>query len=350
MLIHVERALQRLRLEMELETLRRSVGQPQGFHGIIAQSKKMHDLFDFVRKVAPTDVPVLIRGESGTGKELFARALHDESARRKALFLGINTAALPEQLLEAELFGYKRGAFTGANAEKEGLLTSARRGTVFLDEISGMPAACQAKLLRAIEEMEVLPLGGLTAVKIDVRFVSATNSESLEGVREDLFYRLGVMEIRVPPLRERVEDIPLLAAHFVEDYATKFGKLPKHLSADGLEALMAYRWPGNVRELENVVQRAVVVSSGEEIGARDAGVAGRYGSQDQWDGALVSPYEQAKGHAVTAFQRQYVSSLLRRSGGNISKAARMAKVTRAALYSMMKKTGITTKRSVEQKP
>ena len=229
-LIQVEHALQRLSLQREVEDLRRRVAESEGFHDIIAQSKAMLDLFEFIRKVAPTDAPVMIRGESGTGKELVARAVHQESGRRAGQFLGINTAALPEQLLEAELFGYKKGAFTGAVADKEGLLTSAHGGTVFLDEISRMPEACQAKLLRAVEEMEVLPVGGLSTVKVDVRFISATNSEDLDTLREDLFYRLSVMEIHVPPLRERLEDVALLATHFVAYYARRFGKGPKRLA------------------------------------------------------------------------------------------------------------------------
>lgn len=346
-LIEVERAVQRIMLEREVEDLRRRVAEHGGFHGIIAQSKKMYDLFDYVRKVAPTDAPVMIRGESGTGKELFARAIHMESERRQAAFLGINTAALPEQLLEAELFGYKKGAFTGAAADKNGHLSTAKGGTVFLDEIAGMPLACQAKLLRAIEEMEVLPLGGLVAEKVDVRFVSASNRNRMEGMREDLFYRLAVMEIRVPPLRERLEDIPLLAAHLVETYAKRFGKWPKHLGPEALEILMSYRWPGNVRELENVIQRAVVVSSEERMSAADVRIA--TGRELEAAGAVIpAPYGEARNHAITQFQSQYLRSLLRRSGGNISVAARSAKVTRAALYAMMRKTGIVARKSFEE--
>jgi DNA-binding NtrC family response regulator len=340
MLFQVERALQRVWLEREVEDLRGRAGREADFHGIIAQSKRMRDVFEFVRKVATTDAPVMIRGESGTGKELVARAIHRESHRRAGEFLGINTAALPEQLLEAELFGYKKGAFTGAAADKEGLLTSARGGTVFLDEISGMPPACQAKLLRAIEEMEVLPVGGLSPQKIDARFVSATNSEKLEEMRQDLFYRLGVMEIRVPPLRERIEDVPLLATAFVERYARKFGRGPKRLNATALEMLMTHYWPGNVRELENVVQRAVVVSGGEEISAGDIHI-GSYGGGEEAPAAdCAIPYDQARQRTVITFQRRYVTALLKRAGGNISKAAAYAKVTRAALYAIMKRTGV----------
>ncbi len=346
-LIQVERALQRLSLELEVEDLRRRVGEQGAFGGIIAQSKEMLDVFDLIRKVAPTDAPVMIRGESGTGKELIARAIHRESARHAARFLGINTAALPEALLEAELFGYRKGAFTGATADKEGLLTSARGGTVFLDEISRMPMSSQAKLLRAIEEMEVLPVGGLSAIEIDVRFVSATNARDTKEIREDLFYRLGVMEIRVPPLRDRLEDVPLLATHFVERYSAKFAKGPKRLSAEAVDALSSYRWPGNVRELENAIQRAVVVSPGAEIRAADVHVLGTTG-ETQAAAAEDVPYGQARDAVVLAFQTRYVAGLLERAGGNISRAAQSAGLTRAALYAILEKTGRRGKRGPQR--
>ncbi len=339
-LIQVDHALHRLQLEREVEDLRRRVAGVGGFHGSIAQSKKMLDVFEFVRKIAPTDAPVMIRGESGTGKELIARAIHVESSRKNSQFLGINTAALPEQLLEAELFGYRKGAFTGASGDKEGLLTSACGGTVFLDEISRMPTACQAKLLRAIEEMEVLPVGGLSTVSIDVRFISATNSEALEGIREDLYYRLGVMEIRIPPLRDRLEDVPLLATTFVATYAAKFNREPKRLAPEALEVLMDYSWPGNVRELENVVQRAVVVSGNDEIVPGDMNLPGRYDKESDGFGNLSLPYAQARDQAVVSFQRYYVKALLAKAGGNVSKAADIAGVTRAALYAIMRKAGV----------
>jgi DNA-binding NtrC family response regulator len=339
-LLQVERALQKLSLEREVEDLRRRVADQEAFGGIIAQSKKMLDVFDFIRKVAPTDAPVLIRGESGTGKELIARSIHRESGRREAQFLGINTAALPEALLEAELFGYKKGAFTGATADKEGLLTAAKGGTVFLDEISRMPLSSQAKLLRAIEEMEVLPVGGLNTVRINARFVSATNSQDLKDIREDLFYRLSVMEIWVPPLRERMEDVPLLATRFVEVYAKRFGRGAKRLTPAALEALTRYRWPGNVRELENVIQRAVVVSAGEDIDVRDIQTIGQTPGAEARTWTADTPYETARDEAMLAFQRQYMANLLKRSGGNVSKAAQAAGITRSALYAILKKTGL----------
>jgi DNA-binding NtrC family response regulator len=338
-LIIVDHALKRLSLEKELDSLRRQLAEGKSFEGMVAQSKKMIEVFEFVRKVAPTDAPVLIRGESGTGKELVARAIHGESTRSTEQFLGINAAALPEQLLEAELFGYKRGAFTGATQEKEGLLTSARGGTVFLDEISRMPGSCQAKLLRAIEEREVLPVGGLKAQDIDVRFISATNADELRAIRDDLYYRLSVMEVQVPPLRDRLEDVPLLATHFVERYAFQFGKKPRRLTAEAVEALTRYEWPGNVRELENVIQRAVVMSAGEEISADDVWVRTSRSGEPIAAGLPLGPYNVAKEQALSAFQRRYVRMLLDQSDGNITKAARTAGITRASLYGIMKKLG-----------
>jgi len=339
-LLQVERGLQMLSLEREVEDLRRRVADQGTFEGIIAQSKKMLDLFDFLRKVAPTDAPVMIRGESGTGKELIARAIHRESNRRDKQFLGINTAALPEALLEAELFGYKKGAFTGAVADKEGLLTSARGGTVFLDEISGMPLSSQAKLLRAIEEMEVLPVGGLSAVRVDARIISASNSEKMEDIREDLFYRLSVIEIRVPPLRERMEDVPLLATHFVAAYASRYDRGHKRLTPAAIDALTRYRWPGNVRELENVIQRAVVVSAGEDIGVADIHMPGGAEPPELRSVGMDLPYERARDEAIAIFQRQYVANLLSRADGNVSRAAAAAGITRGALYGIMKKLGM----------
>jgi len=350
-LIQVEHALQRISLERELRRLRSEARQAgsesDAFAGIVAQSKKMHDVFDFVRKVAPTDAPVLIRGESGTGKELIARAIHQESGRHGARFLGINSAALPEQLLEAELFGHKKGAFTGATADKKGLLSSARGGTVFLDEISRMPAACQAKLLRAIEEGEVLPVGGLEAEDIDVRFLSATNAGELSRIREDLYFRLSVMEVTIPPLRDRMEDVAPLATHFVQRYAAKFGLGPRRLSGEAVEELSSYRWPGNVRELENVIQRAVVVSAGETITAGDIWIRSRTSQRPFLSEGALPAYEDARDRALSNFQRRYVATLLQRSAGNVSKAARMAGISRAALYGIMKRNNIKREKQWE---
>ncbi|MHC4713875.1 MAG: sigma-54 interaction domain-containing protein [Planctomycetota bacterium] len=304
----------------------------------------MIEVFEFIQKVAPTDAPVLIRGESGTGKELVARAIHVESARRDGQFLGINAAALPEQLLEAELFGYRKGAFTGAVQDKEGLLTSALGGTVFLDEISRMPMSCQAKLLRAIEEREVLPVGGLQTRKIDVRFISATNADELAEIRDDLYYRLSVMEVHVPPLRERMEDVPLLAAHFLEEYGAKFNRQPMRLSAGSLEALMSYSWPGNVRELENVIQRSVIMSAGEEVTADKIWIRARSGGEEFPAAGSVPSYAQGRDRAIAGFQRRYIGELLERADGNISKASRLAGLTRAAFYAIMKKNGLWSDR------
>ncbi|MCD6405844.1 MAG: sigma-54-dependent Fis family transcriptional regulator [Planctomycetes bacterium] len=338
-LIFVDRALQRRSLEREVRDLRNKLSQSNEFAGIITQSKKMLDIFEFIRKVAPTDAPVLIRGESGTGKELVAKAIHQESNRSQARFLGINAAALPEQLLEAELFGYKKGAFTGANDDKKGLLASARGGTVFLDEISRMPVSCQAKLLRAIEEREVLPVGGLKIERVEVRFVSATNAAELAQIRDDLYYRLGVMEVHVPALRERMEDVALLTTHFLKMYSRRFNRGSKHLTANSLAVLMDYNWPGNVRELENVVQRAVVMSRDEEIAPEDLWIHSPAAAHTYPAAGTLPQYIKAKQEALGDFQHRYVDAMLKRTGGNISKASQLAGITRAAFYSIMKKNG-----------
>ncbi len=338
-LIFVDRALQRRFLEREVHDLRKKLSQGSEFAGIITQSKKMLDVFEFIRKVAPTDAPVLIRGESGTGKELVAKAIHRESNRNRARFLGINAAALPEQLLEAELFGYKKGAFTGAGNDKKGLLASARSGTVFLDEISRMPASCQAKLLRAIEEREVLPVGGLEAERVDVRFVSATNASELAQIRDDLYYRLSVMEVYVPALRERMEDVALLATHFLKVYSQRFNRGAKHLTANSLSVLMDYNWPGNVRELENVIQRAVVMSRDEKIVPDDLWIHRSNTAETYPSAGALPQYAEAKQEALGGFQRRYIDTVLRRTNGNITKASQLAGITRAAFYSIMKKSG-----------
>jgi len=292
--------------------------------------------------VAPSTAPVLIMGESGTGKELIARAIHQHSKRRKKTFLPISTTSLPETLLESELFGYKRGAFTGADRDKTGLLEEARGGTLFLDEIGLMSPSFQGKLLRAVQESEVLPLGTNTPVPIDVRFISASNRSVKELVeagafREDLYYRLNVIEITLPPLRERVDDIVPLAGHFLARACAERGGASKRLSGDAIKLLLAHAWPGNVRELENVIRRAVIVSDGAVIGVGDI-LLGEPGTpRFHSEGVLALPYEEARGHVQDEFQRAYLARLLKQSRGNVSRAARTSGLTRQALYKMMKR-------------
>ena len=262
------------RKERELDAQKRALGLKYRFHNIVGQSQAMLDIFDTLAQVRDYPVPVLITGESGTGKELVARALHHGGVRGKLPFLAINCAAIPENLLESELFGFKRGAFTGANRDKEGLFRAARGGTVFLDEIGEMPASLQGKLLRVLQEKEVMPIGGRVAEPIDARIVSATNrnlaAEIVAGrFREDLYYRLNVVEVRLPSLRERVDDIPVLASHFLKRFCEELGLPARRFSTEALRTMMGYPWHGNVRQLENAVKSSAILGQNEIIGTDD---------------------------------------------------------------------------------
>src|SRR3954447_6867038 len=264
----VSQALEKRRLVLENKQLRArlaGVSSP-----IVGQSPALRSTLDIIRQAAPSSATVLLLGESGTGKELFARALHEHSTRAQAPFVPINCAAIPDTILESELFGYERGAFTGAVARKEGRIERAQGGTLFLDEIGELSLGVQVKLLRFLQEGEIERLGGTSPVKVDSRVVAATNRDLASAVqsgkfREDLYYRLNVIQVILPPLRERIEDIPLLADHFIARYAAKNGKQFSGITPGAMEALEAYTWPGNVRELENAIERAVVLSPGSEI-------------------------------------------------------------------------------------
>ncbi|REJ78822.1 MAG: sigma-54-dependent Fis family transcriptional regulator [Acidobacteria bacterium] len=265
----VKNAIRLRELFSENRVLKRELDRKTSFDGIIGNSDALQSVFRIVEKVADSNAHVLIQGESGTGKELFARALHQKSSRADKPFLAVNCGALPETLLESELFGHKKGSFTGATSDKKGLFRSADGGTLFLDEIGEMPQPLQVKLLRAVQEQEVTPVGGSEPVTFDVRIVAATNKDLEKEVaekrfREDLFYRLNVVEINVPPLRERREDIPLLAKHFAARTATEQNADEKPLSTEAMSALVNHKWQGNVRELMNAIERAYLLSS-EEI-------------------------------------------------------------------------------------
>ncbi|MBN1918565.1 MAG: sigma-54-dependent Fis family transcriptional regulator [Verrucomicrobia bacterium] len=338
----IRRALAEKQLTREYEHLRKQVEERASFANMVGNTPAMQQVFAMVRKVAPTMAPVLIMGESGTGKELIARAIHQHSKRRAKTFLPINTTSLPETLLESELFGYRRGAFTGADRDKTGLLEEARGGTLFLDEIGSMSASFQGKLLRAVQESEVLPLGSNTPVPIDVRFISASNRNvktlvDADVFREDLYYRLNVIEITLPPLRERVDDIVPLANHFLARACIEHGVGPKRLNAEAIKLLLAHGWPGNARELENAIRRAVIVSNSAVIGVGDI-LLGEPGlPRFHSEGVLALQYEEAKGRVQDEFQRAYLTRLFKQSRGNISRAARTSGLTRQALYKMMKR-------------
>jgi len=268
--LNIKRALERKRLREENLNLKRRLETQYRFENIIGKSTKIVEIFDTIRKIADSHSTVMITGESGTGKELVAQAIHVNSQRRDKPFISVNCGAIPEGLMESELFGHVRGAFTGAVANKVGLFSAADDGTLFLDEITEIPALLQVKLLRAIQEREIRRVGDTKDMKVDVRLIAATNKdlESAVGdgtLREDLFYRLNVIPIRLPPLRERVEDIPLLVAHFVQKFGKELGKEVRGVAPEALALLEQYHWPGNIRELENVVERALVLGTGDTL-------------------------------------------------------------------------------------
>lgn len=264
----IQKALEKGHLRKENILLRREIESRAGFENFIGKSEPMQRVFSLIRQVADTRSTVLITGESGTGKELVARAIHFNSTRKDKPFVTVNCGALPETLLESELFGYMKGAFTGAAANKQGLFEAANSGTIFLDEISGTTPALQIKLLRVLQEREFMRLGGTTEIKVDVRVIAASNKDLLAEVskgafREDLFYRLNVIQIHLPPLRDRKEDIPVLVDFFQNKFSS--GKEPKKITPDALNMLMSYRWAGNVRELENTIERLTILASGDTI-------------------------------------------------------------------------------------
>lgn len=270
----IERAVEKLHIQRENRILRDEIQRKDSLGDLIGSTDAMRHLFDSIQRMARAGTSVIIRGESGTGKELVARALHDQGPRRNRPFVGVNCAALPESLMESELFGYERGAFTGAVAMKEGRIELAHRGTLFLDEIATLTPALQSKLLRVLEEHSLIRLGGKKPIKVDFRLICATNEDLEEMVREgkfreDLYYRIHVVPIFVPPLRERAEDIPLLVDYFVRLYCAANQLPARRVADDALEALKRYRWPGNVRELENVVQRLVLMTDEDTISVKD---------------------------------------------------------------------------------
>jgi DNA-binding NtrC family response regulator len=345
--ILIGRAAQQVRLVRDNAHLRDQLKKQYSFENIIGTSESIQKIFSIVSRVAPTDANVMISGESGTGKELIARAIHANSRRSSRPFVAINCAALPDHLLESELFGHEKGSFTGADVQRRGLLEGAAGGTFFLDEISEMSMDLQAKLLRVIQERKIRRVGGDSEIPIDVRWVSATNRDPESAVREgalrqDLLYRLNVVPLRLPPLRERREDVPALAQHFLRRYAGEYERGQLRFTPEALRVLGEYVWHGNVRELQNVVERVVSMClPGQEIGPEDLpdelsirpSSNGRGGVHFTAD----LPFHDAKSDAISVFEKEYLRDLLKRHGGNISQAARTAGIDRKTIHRMLVK-------------
>ncbi len=345
----IEKAKERYDLVKKIRKLeRQGHTDRQQFEGIYGKSRKLQEIFDIIESVAPTNSTVLILGESGTGKELVARALHRRGNRSDKPFVAINCAAIPEHLIESELFGHKKGSFTGAVNDKRGLFEEADGGTIFLDEIGELPIATQVKLLRVLQEGEIRAVGGNQTKHVDARLITATN-KNLEqlmksgGFREDLYYRLNVISVSMPPLRERFEDIPLLAYHFLKKHSDRLNKKVEKISIDALQGLQSYKWVGNVRELENVIERAAVLASEDTITVHELPphILGTSfylspGGEETRD-LTGLPYQDAKDRAVAAFNRSYITTLLRQTHGNISTASEKAGMDRSNFKKIIKK-------------
>jgi DNA-binding NtrC family response regulator len=337
----VRTQLERVRLGREVRELRQAITAAQGGTVIVGNTPVIQNLLRRLPMTAQTDATVLLNGESGTGKEVFARRIHELSKRRDAHFVAVNCGALSDTLLESELFGYKRGAFTDAHRDTPGLVVEAEGGTLFLDEIGEISASVQVKLLRFLQSKEYKPLGSPRNERADVRIVAATNRDLRSMVqkgtfREDLFYRLNIIPITIPPLRERKADVPLLASYFLNQFRRQYGKKAAGFSSDAVARLIAYDWPGNVRELENRVQQLVVLSNEELIHDLDA-VGGESGGSSLVDGGT---FKDAKRRVVADFERDYVRRALARTNGNVSAAARDAGLDRKSFWLIARRAGL----------
>ena len=346
--IVVQRALEHTRLEREHRMLLERIDRELRFENLVGSGPGMRRVFEMIEKVAETDLTVLVRGESGTGKERVAQALHQRSPRRGRPFVAVNCAAISRELVESELFGHEKGAFTGADARRIGRFEAADGGTIFLDEIGDMAPETQAKVLRVLEERSLERVGSTKPLAVDVRVIAATHRDLEAEVkrghfREDLYYRLKVVEISVPPLRERREDVPALASRFLSQLAERLGREPRRLDAGALAALAGYAWPGNVRELRNVVEQAAVLAPGEMIVETDLRLPCRgEGSPSValFGGAHTGGFADAKRHATEDFERSYLLRALRQHGGNISRTAEAIGMVRQSLQQKIRELGL----------
>jgi DNA-binding NtrC family response regulator len=341
----VARSLERHRLERENRLLREQVQRDFGFDQLIGAGDGMRRVFETIQKVAETDLSVMIRGESGTGKELVAQALHTTSSRRSRPFVAVNCAAINRELVESELFGHEKGAFTGADRRRIGRFEAAHGGTIFLDEIGDMSAETQAKVLRVLEERQLERVGSTETIDVDVRVVCATHRDLEEEIaagnfREDLFYRLKVVEIELPPLRERIEDFGALADRFLRQVAERLERPRKELDSAALARLARHAWPGNVRELRNVLERAAVLAPGSEITEADLQLDSPGAAPARIAPGLDLPFADAKRETIERFERVYLSEALRENEGNVSRTAGAIGMVRQSLQQKIRELGL----------
>ena len=344
----VRRALERTRLEREHRLLLDRIQSEYGFGSIVGSGPDMTRVFETIKKVAETDLTVLVRGESGTGKELVAQALHHRSSRRDRPFIAVNCAAISRELVESELFGHERGAFTGADARRTGRFEAAQGGTIFLDEIGDMPLETQAKVLRVLQERQLERVGGNTAIPIDVRVVAATHRDLETEVeagrfREDLYYRLKVVQIELPPLRERLQDLPALCDRFLDQLARRLNRQKMNVAPEALSKLNEHHWPGNVRELRNVVEQAAVLASGDTILPSDITPGAKRSRMPKPQLEPGLSFAEAKKQAVEEFEKSYLIKALEQHEGNISRTAEAIGMVRQSLQQKLRELGIRAK-------
>ncbi|BBO92298.1 sigma-54-dependent transcriptional regulator [Desulfosarcina ovata] len=348
LVMRLEKAFERSHLLKENERLLHECRSSNRFQELVGKSSQMQRVYETIQMVAKTDLTVLITGESGTGKDLTARAVHALSNRSQRPFIAVNCPTVPEHILESELFGYKKGAFTHATRDKKGLFQEAHKGTIFLDEIGDITPTIQTKLLRVLQEKELKPLGDARPIQVDVRIIASTNQPLAEKIksgefREDFFYRLNVLPIKLPPLRERAEDIPLIANHLLEKHCTKLDKPPKRISAELMDAFVNRRWEGNAREMENMIMQGILFSGGDEITPKDVGI-GRPTTAStvaEITSLLDMPYKEAKESNLQTFNAAYIGHMLTQSKGNVTQAAKASGLERQALQQIMRRYGIS---------
>jgi two-component system, NtrC family, response regulator AtoC len=339
----VERAVEHARLRRENASLKTALAGEFNVSGIVGRSAGMKEVVSILERIAPTDVPILIEGESGTGKDLIARAAHALSRRASGPYVALNMSAIPENLAEAELFGYEKGAFTGAELARAGFFAEAQGGTLFLDEVGLLPPSLQPKLLRVLQDGEFIPVGSRKPQRADVRIIAATNEDLAKNVkagkfREDLWFRLRVVPVRLPPLRERLEDVPALVEHFVKKHSLRLSRPPLQPDADAMRALLDHPWPGNIRELEHAVERGLLLARGETLTRAD--LPPEIAAPPHENG---SPGEGRYRRARDGWERKFFEDLLREAEGSVARAAELAGIHRSTLYEKLTRYGLVEK-------